>query len=167
MRPHGTPSELEARRMRAAGLLRQGMRPSDVAKAVGSSPSSVTRWKEAIHTSGVDGLKAIPHPGPTPRLSKGQKHRLIKILLRGPEAAGFPTDLWTCPRVAAVIESAFRVRYHPGHVWHLLQHLGWTCQKPERRARERDEEAIARWRREDWPRIKKSPSQARSHRVSR
>jgi len=167
MRPYGSPSELEARRMRAAKLLRQGMRPSDVAKAVGSSKSSVTRWKEVLEQSGVEGLKAKPHPGPTPRLSKGQKRRLIKILLRGPPAAGFPTDLWTCPRVAAVIERTFGVHYHDGHVWHLLRHLDWSCQKPERRARERDEEAIRRWRREDWPRIKKSPSPGRSYRVSR
>ena len=77
MRPHGTPSELEARRMRAAGLLRQGMRPSDVAKAVGSSPSSVTRWKEAIRTSGVDGLKAIPDEDISFRVSGGSKPALM------------------------------------------------------------------------------------------
>jgi transposase len=159
--------QLEARRMRAAELLRRGMRASDVAKAVGSSKSSVTRWKEVLEKSGVEGLKAKPHPGPTPRLSKGQKRWLIKILLRGPLAAGFPTDLWTCPRVAAVIERTFGVHYHEGHVWHLLRRLGWSCQKPERRARERDEDAIQRWRQEDWPRIKKSPSQAHPHRFSR
>lgn len=68
---------------------------------------------------------------------------------------GYPTDLWTCSRVANVIRKRFHVKYHPGHVWYILRDLNWSCQKPERRARERDEAAIARWRKRDWPRIKK------------
>ena len=143
--------------MRAAKLLAKGMRPSEVALVVGSSRSSVTRWKEVIRKRGVEGLKAKPHPGGTPRLSPRQKKRLVKVLLRGPRTSGYLTDLWTCRRVAEVIERQFGVTYHPNAVWFVLRSLGWTCQKPERQARERDEEAIARWRREDWPRIKKSP----------
>lgn len=80
------------------------------------------------------------------------------MLLEGPLAAGFPTDLWTLTRVAQVIERHFGVKYHPGHVWRILRDLGWSPQKPERRARERDEEAIERWRKEDWPRIRKKPA---------
>jgi transposase len=89
-------------------------------------------------------------------LSDKQKERLVRILLKGPCAAGFETDLWTCSRVAKVIQNTFGVRYHPDHVWKILKSLGWSCQKPERRARERDEEAIAGWRREIWPELKKS-----------
>lgn len=144
--------------MRAAKLLAQGMKPSDVARAVGSSPSSVSRWKEVIGKHGIEGLKAKPHPGPKPRLSPGQKKKLEKILLRGAAASGYGTDLWTCPRIAQVIEKRFGVRYHPYHVWRLLRSMGWSCQKPERRARERDEAAIRRWRKQDWPHIKKRPS---------
>jgi len=143
--------------MRAAKLLAKGMRPSEVALVVGSSRSSVTRWKEVIRKRGVEGLKAKPHPGGKPRLSPSQKKKLVKVLLRGPQASGYLTDLWTCRRVAEVIERRFGVTYHPNAVWFVLRSLGWTCQKPERRARERDEKAIARWRRQDWPRIKKSP----------
>jgi transposase len=157
MRPHGTPGELEARRLRAAELLAKGMKPADVARAVGSSRSSVTRWKEVIGRDGVKGLKAKPAPGRPPSLSKSQKRKLEKVLLRGPRASGYRTDLWTCPRVADVIERRFGVRYNPNYVWYILRSLGWTCQKPERLARERDEKAIERWRRKDWPRIKKSP----------
>ena len=157
MRPHGTPSELEARRLRAAALLAKGMKPADVARAVGCGPSSITRWKEVIRKHGVEGLKAKPASGRPPLLSKSQKKKLVKILLRGPKAGGYRTDLWTCPRVAAVIERHFGVRYNPGYVWYILRSLGWTCQKPERQARERDEKAIEQWRRQDWPRIKKSP----------
>ena len=155
MRPKGSPSELAARRLRAAKLLARGEKPSVVARAVGCSPSSVTRWKEAIRKRGVEGLKAKPHKGPKPRLSQGQKKKLAKILLRGAAASGYATDLWTCPRVAEVIEERFGTRYHPYHVWRVLRSMGWSCQKPERRARERDEEAIRCWRNERWPHIKK------------
>ena len=143
--------------MRAAQLLARGMRPLDVARTVGSSPSSVTRWKEVIRKHGVEGLKAKPALGRPPRLCKSQKKKLLKILLRGPGASGYSTDLWTCRRVAEVILRHFGVSYHPHHVWNILEALGWSCQKPERQARERDEKAIEQWRRTDWPRIKKSP----------
>lgn len=142
--------------MRAAQLLARGMKPMEVARAVGSSPSSVTRWKEVIRRHGVEGLKAKPASGRPPRLSSGQKKRLVKILLRGAVANGYSTDLWTCKRVAEVIERRFGVRHHPHHVWEILRSLGWSCQKPERQARERDDKAVARWRGTDWPRIKKS-----------
>jgi transposase len=143
--------------MRAGELLSKGMKPADVARAVGSSRSSVTRWKAMMRGRGAGGLKAKPASGRPPLLSGSQKGKLVKILLRGPKAGGYSTDLWTCSRVAEVIRRHFDVQYHPGHVWYILRSLGWTCQKPERQARERDEKAIEQWRLEDWPRIKKSP----------
>ncbi|MFN3421683.1 MAG: winged helix-turn-helix domain-containing protein, partial [Armatimonadota bacterium] len=79
-------------------------------------------------------LRAKPHPGRPPRLTKPQRERLVQILLDGPRAAGFATDLWTLARVAQVIEREFGVRYHPGHVWYILRDLGWSPQKPARRA---------------------------------
>jgi len=83
---------------------------------------------------------------------------LTTTLLLGPRAAGFTTDLWTLARVAQVIENRFGVKYHPGHVWRILREMGWSPQKPERRARERDEQAIERWREEEWLRIEKKPA---------
>ena len=103
-------------------------------------------------------MKAKPHPGPKPRLNGKQKRRLVKILLAGPRKAGYRTDLWTCPRVAEVIAQKFQVEYHPAHVWKILHSLNWTCQKPEQRARERNEAAIQKWRKRDWPRIKRGRS---------
>ena len=85
----------------------------------------------------------------------GAEERLAARLLKGPLAAGYRTDLWTLKRVAQLIHQQFRVRYHPCHVWKLLTSLGWTCQKPERRALQRDDAAIARWKRTRWPHIKK------------
>ena len=148
---------MEARRLRAAKLLAKGESLSEVARVVGSSPSSVHRWKEVIRKRGIEGLKSKPHPGRKPWLSRSQKKRLVKILLRGPRASGYLTDLWTCKRVAEVIERTFGVKYNTNYVWFVLRSLGWTCQKPERQARERDEKVIRMWRERDWPRIKKSP----------
>ncbi len=88
-------------------------------------------------------------------MSEAQKRTLVSLLLKGALRAGYTTDLWTLGRVAALIDQQFGVRYHPSHVWKVLTALGWSCQKPERRAVERDEVAIARWKREAWPWIKK------------
>ena len=106
------------------------------------SPSSVARWREVVRKSGMEGLAAKRHPGPCPRLSEKQREKLVKLLLKGPQAHGYRNDLWTLPRVAQVIENHFGVRYHPAHVWKILHALGWSCQKPERRAKERDEKKI-------------------------
>jgi len=102
-------------------------------------------------------LAAKPNLGRRPKLSRDQKQELVGILKRGPVASGYRTDLWTCPRVAEVVRKKFRVSYHPDHVGRILHDLGFTPQKPQQIAREQDREAVARWRKEDWPRIKKKP----------
>ena len=157
MRTKGSAAELEQRRRTAARLLDQGLRPSQVARALGVSPAAVSRWKKAYQKGGEAALAARPHPGGKPRLTPAQRRGLARLLLRGPRAQGYSTELWTLPRVAEVIAIHFGVEYHPGHVWKILRAMAWSCQKPESRARERDEEAIRRWRQEDWPRIKKTP----------
>ena len=167
MRPKGSAEELERRRRRAMTLLDEGMKPAAVARAVGTSRASVTRWRQAVEAGGQKALKSKPHPGGTSRLTVGQRRRLIRLLLRGPRKHGYGTELWTLARVAEVIAVTFGVEYHPSAVWHILRAMDWSCQKPERRARERDEEAIARWRQQDWPRIKKRPKNGPKHRVSR
>ena len=145
------------RRMTGGRLLLEGKGPREVARIVGISSGTAARWKKKVESGGLNALKSKPHPGPVPRLGFRQKKRLEKILMRGPMKSGFPTELWTCARVADVIRRRFGVEYHPDHVWRLLHGMGWTCQKPEKRARERDEEEIERWRTKDWARIKKSP----------
>lgn len=160
MRPSSTPAELEARRRLAAKLLKADKTLSEVATLVGSSVSSVKRWKDALEQGGLEALKAKPHPGRKPRMTARDQQRLLKILSQGARKAGFPTDLWTCKRVAQVIEDKFDVTFHVDYVGTLLHKLDWSPQKPEQRARERDEQAIARWRKRDWPRIKKGDSRA-------
>lgn len=151
---------MEVRRRIAANLLLDGMGIREVARLVGASTSSVKRWKDALDAGGVLALSPKEHAGREPLLTDLQKHKLLKLLERGPIAAGYNTEQWTCPRVAEQIAAHFGVQYHVGHVWRLLRSLGWTWQKPEQRARERDEQAIQRWREKDWPRIKKGESRA-------
>jgi transposase len=151
-----TREQMEARRLLAGRLLLQGKGVSQVAREVGAAKSSVSRWNTALEKGGLEALRAKKAPGATPRLTARQKERLVRILVRGPRKSGYRTELWTCPRVAAVIERVFEVKYHPAHVWKILHdQLGWTCQMPEYQAREKDDEAVQRWREEDWPRIKK------------
>lgn len=158
MRPHGSPQELEARRRRALALLRQGLGVRAVAERIGCSPGSVSRWQAVVAAGGAAALRAKPAPGRPRRLSSRQRARLLKLLLQGAVAHGYGTALWTLPRVANLIARTFGVHYHPAHVWKVLRGEGWSCQKPERRARERDEAAIQRWRTARWPHIKKRPA---------
>ena len=146
-------------------LIDQGMRPAAAARVVGTSRASVTRWRQTYEAGGQEAMVAKPHPGGVSRLTPGQRKRLIGMLLQGPGKHGYGTELWTLARVAEVIAVTFGVEYHPSAVWHILRAMGWTCQKPERRARERDEQAIAGWRREEWPRIKKRPKKRAKHRI--
>jgi transposase len=155
MRTCGSPEELERQRFRAIELLAAGHRPCDVADMLGVSRPSVSIWKKAYERDGPEGLKAKPHPGPTPKLNAKEHDKLAKLLLKGARAHGYLTELWTLDRIAEVIEKRFGVVYDSSSVWHVLERMGWSCQKPERRARERDEKTIARWRQKDWPRIKK------------
>ena len=156
MRPPGSPQELERRRVRALALLKEGLLPVEVARRVGVDRRSVRRWKRAAYRRGAAGVRAKPAPGRPPKLGAEHKHRLEALLLEGAQAAGFHTDLWTCPRVAELIERRFDVRYHVDHIGRLLHELDWSAQKPTRRALERDEKAIRRWVHERWPRVKKT-----------
>ena len=161
MRTKGSAAELEARRRLAADLLRDGNTPTEVAQMLGVSLSSIKRWKRAFLRDGLAGLAAKPHPGPRSKLSEEQQHQLCDVLVEGAEAAGYNTDLWTCRRVSELIREHFGVAYHFNHVGRLLRLLGFSPQQPLRRAWERDEEAIARWRKQDWPRIKKRAAVAK------
>ncbi|MEK7731500.1 MAG: IS630 family transposase [Planctomycetota bacterium] len=168
MRPFGTAGQLEKRRRQAIALLRAGKPYREVARMVGASLSSVVRWKHAYRRDPRKGLRARPTPGRPPRLTTVQQDRLRRLLLRGAQAAGHTTELWTLKRIGKVIETQFGVRYSPVGVWKLLRHgLGWSWQKPERRALQRDEAAIEHWKTKVWPHIKKRRPTWGPPRVSR
>jgi len=158
MRPHGSPVELERRRRRAVELLQSGQTLSAVARQVGAAVSAVWQWRETVRRKGARGLAAKPAPGRPRRLTVRQRQRLPKLLARGARRHGYANDLWTTRRIARVIAREFGVDYHSAHVSRILADLGWSCQKPERRARERNEAAIAHWKRYRWAAIKKKPS---------
>jgi transposase len=155
MRPKGSASELERRRQRAIALLDKGHAPVDVARMLGVDRRSVRRWKAAYRKRGEKGIEARPTPGRPSKLDRRQRTRLERVLLKGARAAGYESDLWTCPRIAELIAEQFGVTYHPDHIGRLLRSLGWSPQRPQRRAAERNEARIQGWIREDWPRIKK------------
>jgi len=158
MRPPGSPEELERRRRRAVDLLTAGASITEVARRLGCSHSSVILWRDAVARRGPTALTAKPAPGRPPKLTARQRATLPRLLLRGAAAWGFETELWTTQRIATVIHREFGVRLHRAHVGRLLTALDWSCQKPERRALERDEPAIERWKRYRWTRIKKTRS---------
>ena len=157
MRPHGSPEELQRRRMRAIALLDKGTRPVDVARIIGVDGRTVRMWNAKRREGGASALNAKPASGRPPKLTDKIKKRLVALLMRGAVAAGYPTNLWTCPRVAQAIENRFGVHYAVDHVGPLLRGMAWSPQKPERRAIERDEDGIRTWLSENWPRLKKKP----------
>jgi transposase len=160
MRTKGSAAELEARRMLAGQMFLNGRDIDEVVEIFGVSLSSAKRWRKAVEKGGLEALKAKPHPGAKPRLSPKQKRQLIEILLAGPRKAGYHNDFWTCPRIAEVIARRFHVQYHPDYIGQMLHDLGWTCQKPEQRAREANDAAMEQWRKREWPRIKKGRRKA-------
>ena len=157
MRPAGNPKSLQRRRERAMQLLQDGYQPYEVAAQMKVDRRSVRRWRAAYRQQGAQALQAKPTPGRPSKLSDREKGELETLLLNGALAAGFPTDLWTCARIAQVIDARFGVRYHIDHIGRLLRALGWSLQTPTRCALERDETAIATWVKADWPRVKETP----------
>ncbi len=158
MRPFGSPEELERRRLRAVEMLQQGLGPSQIARTLGVDRRSVRRWRATMEKQGPRGIAAHPASGRPPLLADPQKKKLERVLRRGAQAAGYETDLWTCPRIAEVIQRRLGVHYHVDHVCRLLHQLGWSPQRPQRRAVERDEEGIRQWVKQQWTSIKKKPA---------
>lgn len=147
---------LEQRRRRGAKLLEQGVPPAEVARRLGVKRQSVFQWQAVLKEKGLEGLKRRRRGRPA-QLGDAQCAELSKILVKGAIAEGFPNELWTLQRVAKLIKERFGIEHSIGHVWYVLRKLGFSAQKPERRALQRDEQAIERWKRKRWPALKKTP----------
>ncbi len=146
----------EGRRFRAWELAQQGWTQTAIAAALGVTQGAVSQWlTRAREEGGVEALRRRTSPGAPPKLTPEQRDQVPALLAQGAEAFGFRGDLWTCPRVAALIEARFGVRYHPDHVSRLLRALEWSPQKPLQRATQRDDAALAQWQAERWPVLKK------------
>jgi len=149
---------LEKRRFQAIHLLDDGLHQTDIAHRLNVSRSTVVRWVGQYRHQGREALRKAGRAGRKPKLDAAQSKRLEERLRQGPERLGYETPLWTCPRVADLIEREFGIRYHPGDVWKVLVNLGWSPQRPTGKARERNEELIQTWRKKIWPGIKKKPA---------
>lgn len=157
MRPKG-PAELIAdRRRRALRLVNEGLSLQEVARRIECAASSVMRWRDRRRKE-KDGVYEVrKSPGRPTKLDARQKKRLARMLVEGARAHGYATELWTTARIAEVIDKTFGVKYDRDHIGRMLRGMGFSCQKPDRRALERDEARIARWKSEEWPRVKKTP----------
>lgn len=151
-------SDAARKRVRAGRLLRAGKRPAEVAEAVGVARQTVYTWKALLEEGGIEALRAVPERGRPAQLDAGQLARVRATLLQSPTEHGFGTELWTLKRVAAVIERMHGVRFGQTQVWRILGSLGFSSQKPEKRAIERDEDAVRTWKRRTWPALKKKPN---------
>ena len=149
--------EAVKRRVRAGRLLLAGRNAPEVARLVGAPRQSVYRWRDVLREGGIDALRDMSKGGRPAQLGAAELSRLYVALLEGAPAHGFATPLWTLKRVRQWIEREFGVRYSEVHVWRLLGQLGFSNQRPDRRALERDPAAIEHWRKRTWPALKKTP----------
>lgn len=150
--------EAVRRRVRAGRMLLAGQTPAQVAHAVGVARQTVYTWKAVLEEGGIDALRAMPGRGRPARLDDEQLQALGRVLLQSPTEHGFATELWTLKRVGALIERLYGVKFGQTQIWRILGALGFSVQKPERRAIERDEDAVQTWKRKTWPGLKKKPS---------
>ena len=149
---------LEERRLKAAQLLHQGVRPAEVARRLAVTPQAVNGWLRALERGGTDALHAVPRPGREPFVEEERLGQLPEILARGARSFGYQTDLWTLRRVAAVLEKEWGVHYTKSGTWVLLKRSGYSWQRPSRQARKKDLVKGANWKRHSWPRFKKERS---------
>jgi transposase len=150
---------MEWRRMRAVDLFEEGrLNKAEIGRELGVAHQTVSDWHERYRAGGRDALRAAGRAGRLPKLSAAQLELIEAELLKGAKADGYPNERWTLRRVASLIKATTGVTYHPKHVWRILHdQLGWSCQRPARRAVERDEEAISYWVKNTWPKRKKAP----------
>lgn len=143
--------ELEKRRLQAGRYFNNGKTAYFVEKHFGVSSTTAREWR----TRWQNGTLKAGHQGNASKLTEAQKKDVAQRILKGPRAAGYTTELWTLSRITALIATTCKVRYHPCSVWRVLHALGFSCQKPARRAQERDEKAIHAWIQTEWPKLQK------------
>ena len=160
-----TREQMEERRLEGGHLLRAGkLSQAEIARHLGVSRATVQMWKQRLSKGGVCALRQRCGGGRPSKLTAKQQKELLRHLKRGAQQAGYPTDRWTLPRIAEVIQRQFGVTYHPKYIGRLMRQLGWTPQVPLPRAVERDEDLIRAWLAHDWSRIKKSAAARRRNR---
>jgi transposase len=150
--------EAAKKRLRAGRMLLAGKRPAEVAEKVGVGRQTVYTWKGLLDEGGIDALRAVPSRGRPARLDASQLEGIRSAVLQSHTEYGFGTELWTLKRVGVVIERLYGVRFGTTQLWRILGALGFSVQKPDKRALERNEDAVRQWKRRTWPALKKKPS---------
>lgn len=156
--PSSRTKELERRRLKAGKLFQEGKTQAWVAKHFLVSTATTNAWHSTWEKKGDDGLLSKGRSGRPPKLTEKQLKKVEKALEKGPIVQGYSTEIWTLERIARLVKKTTKITYHPGHIWKILQDIGWSAQKPETRARERDEKKIKQWVRKEFPRIQKKGS---------
>ena len=156
MRPSDTAYQLHQRRLQSKKLRQAGYSKAEVARRIGAHRSSIGRWDITYQQKGKAALQPRPIPGRPAKLSGSESKRLTQRLAKGSLSFGYASEYWTLARIRCLIQKQFHVSYKSNGIWYLLQRLGWSCQRPQRRAAQRDEESIRRWKRYVWPQIKKT-----------
>jgi transposase len=147
--------ELETRRLKAGKLIKQGATNAEIARQLKVSRQSVGRWRDELSGGGIVKLRSAGRAGRKSKLTLTQEEQVISALQRGTKAQGYSSEMWTLPRVAKLIMEVTGVSYHPRYVGEILKRLGWSCQRPIVRAKERNEEAIQSWKKKGWQSLKK------------
>jgi len=163
MKHASTLAEKQAKRLQAVPLFEQGISNAEIARQIGVARKNVSAWFQLWQAGGADALRVQP-PGTKARLTTEQWQEVTAALLAGPQAHGYETQLWTLERIADLIDRLSGVSYNSNYVAELMHEQGWSVQKPERRAKERNEEAIAGWVRDEWPEIKRGPVSGQAQR---
>jgi transposase len=157
-----TREQMAERRNAGVRLLEEGkLSQAEIVRRMGVSGAAVCVWAKKLKKYGKESLQPSKASGRPSNLTPKQKKKLLKKMSAGAIAAGFESERWTLVRVQALIEKEFGVRYHANYISRLLHDLGWSVQKPETRAIERDEDLIRAWLSKDWNRIKKSAAARR------
>ena len=159
MRSQGSAPELERRRELAVARVSESYSQQEVAVFLGVHRGTVSRWVCMARGRGADALKAKPTPGRPRKLTARQEKTVLLWIAKPPTSFGFATDLWTSRRLAVLIEQRLGIRFNANYLVEWLRARKHTPQKPDQPARERDEAAIARWQKEDWPRLQKKREQ--------
>lgn len=147
--------EMEKRRLKAAKMFEKGKTQAEVARRFKVTPTAASQWHEAWKEGGAEALKSKGHPGFLSEMTEENRQKLKKILLSGPVKYGYLTELWTLSRVAEVIKKEFRITFSEVWVWHIIRDLGFTPQKPQVKAKQRNEKAISEWKAKALPGLKK------------
>ena len=150
--------EATKRRVRAGRLLQKGKTVAEIALDVGVARQTVYTWKALFNDGGIDALRAMPSRGRPARLDDAQREDLRRAILQKPTEHGFGTELWTLKRVGVVIKRLYGVKFGQTQIWRILGSLGFSPQKPNKRAIERNEDVVRSWKRNTWPALKKKPT---------